>query len=239
MPEPIDLVSTVRYLFAPSTLPLVPLLLKSNLDGLTSLLSLQNVQTTADVNQYQLLAGPGALDGIAVLQLIIDANSITLNVGGTRGDLDRVLEALRGFLVRIDPKGRLEKPRIHAITYLTQSTVQLSVPFERLLSRELSDFVHNQEPVIQQLSPGAKVSIQLSNLAFQVRFEMGTTDFVYAPKPLTIEPRAGSRAKDRLYFIQTPTDSVEHMRMVASLEKALDAKLLPKSATRRGLKPIH
>jgi hypothetical protein len=216
----IDMVSVARYLFVPNTLPLTNLLLKSNLKSLEALFSFQSIQVEADVNQFRLVAGMGEVGGKPVQQLVIDAVSITLGVGGDSSDLQMVYKALCQFLVGIDPKRRMENPKLYTTTYQTQSTVKLSIPHERLIAPELMNFLQSQRSVLKP-SASSSAEIYLSNLSFQVKYTSGNDIFSFVPKVLTIEPRAGADMKENMYFVQTPTDSDVHQTIVQELENTM------------------
>jgi hypothetical protein len=216
----VDMVSMARYLFAPNTLPLSNLLMKSNIKTLETLFSFQGMQVSADVNQFRLIAGMGEIDGVAIQQLAIDAVSINLAVMGDHAALSNAYEVLRKFLIEIDSKRRMEKPKLYTTTYQTQSTVKLSVPYERLVAPKLMSFLRSKTDI---LKPGdsSAAEIHLSNLSFQVKYTSNTDIYSLVPKVLTIEPRAGSNPKEKMYYVLTPTDSDTHRRLVEQFEKVM------------------
>jgi hypothetical protein len=216
----VDMVSMARYLFAPNTLPLTNLLMRSNKKALETIFSFQGMQIGADVNQFQLIAGMGEINGVAIQQLVIDAVSINLTVAGEYTDLSNVFEALRKFLTEIDSKRRMENPKLYTTTYQTQSAVKLSIPYESLIAPEFRNFLRSK---IDVLSPddSSAAEISLSNLSFQVRYIPKTDIYSLLPKGLTIEPRAGSDPKENIYYVLTPTDSDAHRLLVEEFEKAM------------------
>lgn len=219
MAEFIDIASISRVLFAPNTLPITQLLLKGNQSRLGELFSFQNLQVEADINAFQLIASTGELEGIPVVQLSIDPIAINLHVLGARAELDRVSDALRQILIEIDPRRRLEHPHIYTTTHQTQSTVRLSAPFENLLSPALVAFLREHKKAFEPEHSSAELS--LGNLAFNLRYTTQTADFVYFPKQIRIEPRSGSNPEERLYYVQTPTDSDTQRQLLEELERAL------------------
>lgn len=216
----VDMTMMARYLFAPSALPLVQLLMKSNIRALESLFSFHSLQVEADANQFRLVGGGGEFEKIPFQQLLIDAVSITLGVAGERSDIDRVYEVLRQFLIEIDPKRRVENPALLAMTYQTQSTVKLSIPFERLLSNALVNFLESKKESLQPAG-GSSVNLSLSNLSFQVKFASASDAYFFLPKVLTIEPRAGSDPRENMYYVVTPTDSDEHKKLIEEFENVM------------------
>lgn len=219
-----DVLSSARYLFRPNGLPLTQLLMKSNLDRLNATFHFQNQQNGVDINLFQLLCSAGEFEGIPIVQLSIEAVAINLAISGEKDDLDRVYNAVVGFLVSIDPKKRMETPQLYTTTYQTQSSAHLSFSADHLISPVLMKFVNDCKPAFEVPSKDSKTVVKLSNLAFEVSFTSRTPDYVYLPKQLRIEPRTGSRPEDRLYFVQTPTDSTEHIRLVEELDKLLSSE---------------
>lgn len=218
--EFIDMSVTARYLFAPSTLPLTRLLMKSTIQALENLFSFHSLQIEADTNQFRLAGGMGEFEGVPIQQLYVDPVSITFAVVGDRADSDRIYEGLRQFLIKIDSGKRMENPTLYAVTYQTQSTVKLSVPHERLLSSKLINFLHSNK---ENLRPGGcpSAELRLSNLSFQVTFKSPSDVYSLLPKVLTIEPRAGSDPNENMYYVVTPTDSDVHKRLVEEFEKGM------------------
>jgi len=216
----VDMASMARYLFAPNTLPLTNLLMNSNKKALEALFSFQGMQVAADVNQFQLIAGMGEVNGVAIQQLVIDPVSVNLTVLGDHDDLSNSYEALRKFLAEIDPKRRMEHPKLYTTTYQTQSSVKLSVPYERLIAPEFMNFLKSKIAVLRPDDSSA-AEIYLSNLAFQVRYIPKSDIYSLVPKLLTIEPRAGSDPKENMYYVLTPTASDAHRTLVEEFEKAM------------------
>ncbi len=216
----VDMVSMARYLFAPNTLPLTNLLMNSNKKALEALFSFQGMQVGADVNQFQLIAGMGEVNGVAIQQLVIDPVSINLTVVGDHDDLTNSYEMLRKFLTEIDSKRRMENPKLYTTTYQTQSSVELSIPYERLVAPELMDFLKSKVGVLRPDDSSA-AEIYLSNLSFQVRYIPKSDIYSLVPKLLTIEPRAGSDPKGNMYYVLTPTASDAHRMLVEEFEKAM------------------
>lgn len=223
MIEFIDMSVGGRYLFPPSTLPLTNLLLKSNAQALESLFSFHSLQIEAETNQFRLTGSMGEFEKIPIPQLLIDPVSINLGVVGNSADLKKIYEELRSFLIKIDPKKRMENPTLYASTFQTQSTVRLPIPHAALLSKELSAFLASEKG---RLKPQgcSSAEIRLSNLSFQVNYTSCSDLFSFMPKPLTIEPRAGANPEENVYFIVTPTDSAIHQRMIEGFIKAMSTK---------------
>ena len=216
----VDMVSMARYLFAPNTLPLTNLLMNSNKKALEALFSFQGMQVGADVNQFQLIAGMGEVNGVAVQQLVIDPVSINLTVVGDHDDLSNSYEVLRNFLTEIDSKRRMENPKLYTTTYQTQSSVKLSIRYERLVAPEFMNFIKSKIGVLRPDDSSA-AEIYLSNLSFQVRYIPKSDIYALVPKLLTIEPRAGSDPKENMYYVLTPTASGAHRMLGEEFEKAM------------------
>jgi hypothetical protein len=217
----VDMSVMARYLYAPGSLPLTNLLMKSNIQALETLFSFQSLQVAADNNQFRLVGGMGEFEKCPVLHLIIDAVSITLAVGGARSDNDRIYQELLRFLTQIDSKKRMENPALYTMTYQTQSTVKLSVPFERLLADKFIGFLKSKKDLLRPNS-SSSAEFSLSNLSFQVKYTSPGTTFTFLPKVLTFEPRAGSDPNENLYYVMTPTDSDAHRKIVEEFEIAMN-----------------
>jgi hypothetical protein len=220
MPDFVDMVSMARYLFAPNTLPLTNLLMNSNKKALETLFSFQGMQVVADVNQFQLVAGMGEANGVAIQQLVIDPVSINLAVAGDHDALSNSYDILQNFLTDIDPKRRMENPKLYTTTYQTQSSIKLSIPYERLIAPKFMHFIKSKIGVLRPDDSSA-AEIYLSNLSFQVRYIPKSDIYALVPKFLTIEPRAGSDPKENMYYVLTPTASDEHRMLVEEFEKAM------------------
>ncbi|HEY1208742.1 MAG TPA: hypothetical protein VGE85_05200 [Terracidiphilus sp.] len=216
----VDMVSMARYLFAPNTLPLANLLMRSNKKALETMFSFQGMQIGADINQFQLIAGMGDVNGVVIQQLVIDTVSINLTVVGDHADLSNSYEVLRKFLTEIDSKRRMENPKLYTTTYQTQSAVKLSVPYERLIAPEFMNFLRSKTDILKPDDSSA-AEIYLSNLSFQVRYIPNTDLYSLVPKMLTIEPRTGSDPKENMYYVLTPTDSNTHRQLVEEFEKTM------------------
>jgi hypothetical protein len=217
----VDMSVMARYLYAPSTLPLTNLLMKSNIQALGTLFSFQSLQVAADNNQFRLVGGMGEFEKIPILHLIIDAVSITLAVGGDRSDSDLVYQELLRFLTQIDSKKRMENPALYTMTYQTQSTIKLSVPFERLLADKFIGFLKSKKDALRP-NNASSAEFSLANLSFQVKYTSPSDTYTYFPKVLTFEPRAGSDPKENLYYVMTPTDSDTHRKIVEDFETAMN-----------------
>jgi len=194
--------------------------MNSHKKALETLFSFQGMQVSADVNQFQLIAGMGEVNGVAIQQLVIDAVSINLTVAGDHADLSNAYEALRKFLTEIDSKRRMENPKLYTTTYQTQSAVKLSIPYERLIAPEFMNFLRSKTDVLKPNDSSA-AEIYLSNLSFQVRYIPNTEIYSLVPKVLTIEPRAGSDPKENTYYVLTPTTSDTHRLLVEEFEESM------------------
>jgi hypothetical protein len=160
------------------------------------------------------------VNGVAVQQLVIDPVSINLTVVGDHDDLSNSYEVLRNFLTEIDSKRRMENPKLYTTTYQTQSSVKLSIRYERLVAPEFMNFIKSKIGVLRPDDSSA-AEIYLSNLSFQVRYIPKSDIYALVPKLLTIEPRAGSDPKENMYYVLTPTASGAHRMLVEEFEKAM------------------
>jgi hypothetical protein len=114
----------------------------------------------------------------------------------------------------------MENPKLYTTTYQTQSSVKLSIRYERLVAPEFMNFIKSKIGVLRPDDSSA-AEIYLSNLSFQVRYIPKSDIYALVPKLLTIEPRAGSDPKENMYYVLTPTASGAHRMLVEEFEKAM------------------
>ena len=105
----------------------------------------------------------------------------------------------------------------YTTTYQTIAIVKLGVPFEALLSERLREFLAKKAQPMLNL-PDAESHIQLAHLSWQVTFKTDSSDYIYQPKALALEPRMGSKPSDNLYYTQSPTDFAGHMELLQEFE---------------------
>jgi len=74
-------------------------------------------------------------------------------------------------------------------------------------------------PEIMQVS--ADVEIKLDRLVWRVTYTTRRTDFVYLPKKLVIQARAGSDPSELVYFTKSPTDIHTHKVLLEDIEASL------------------
>jgi hypothetical protein len=68
--------------------------------------------------------------------------------------------------------------------------------------------------------PDADAQIALERLGWKITYKTQSTDYLYLPKVLTIEPRAGSNPSEMLYYTQSPTDFKTHKDLLEAFEKS-------------------
>jgi hypothetical protein len=225
MPEIIQIFTIERHLYGPDAVPYTQIRLPTNIQRLRERYKFSQANEASDPmgNVLRLICSLGEfrIDDVprAVEQLLIEPNVVQfqINVSSDRSHL--FLADLAEFLVEIDSTKGFSNAREYAKTYQTVAIVKMSVPFEDLLSTCLRDFLADR--VVPALSlPNSKAEVSLERLGWSVTYTTKDTGYVYLPKPLTIEPRAGSRPSEMLYYTMSPSDFDTHLGLLRAFEEA-------------------
>jgi len=224
MAEILQVFTIARHLMAPESLPWSPLLLPTNVQRLRErykFAELTNAASGSPIVTNQLVASGGEYQCGETIQpiqqLIVEPNVIQFQVGADSDKADVFYRNFIEFLGGLDSKVPLKE---YTRTYQTISVVKLDVPFEAMFSEGMRHFLSNSVPPRLTLSD-AEPEIRFGHLVWQVFYKTETTDYVYTPKLLTIEPRSGSKLSDHVYYVQTPTDFRMHMELLEQFERAL------------------
>lgn len=227
MPEILEIVSVQRRLFAPNSIPWHQLALMTWQKELTERYSFNQggPKLSADGMFVQIVGAGGEFSTdkrtIAVPLLTIEQNVIEFQVAGESSDADIFFSDLEKFIDATLGTSLIEHQ--YTLTHQTLTVVRLSAEFRALLSRDILRFLEESaKPELQRAD--ARAELVPAQLRWEVRYAGQDTSFVYLPRPFVIEPRAGSRIADRLYFIQSPTDSVAHRRLVERLDSVLSSQ---------------
>jgi len=231
MAEILQVVTILRCLYAPNSVPWAQTLLGSNLQKLQArykISALSQVQTQDQVGTQILqivgMNGEFSFNGalFPIQQLIIAENLVHLQVGAEATTADALLADVQRFFFELETKTAM---REYTRTYQTSAVAKLNVPFDAMLSENMLRFLHgNVADKIKQAD--AEPTIQLTHLSWQVKYRSEATDYLYIPKMLTIEPRQGSKISDNLYFTQSPTNSETHKRLLEEFEAALSGQTI-------------
>jgi len=228
MAKVIELFTVERRLYSPDSIPWSALALPSAVQRLKErfkFTSFEQGNTPEGTAQIIWTGGEFARrDKVhPVLQLTLQPCIIEFQIGGTAEEADEFYGSLVSFISEVDPEKRLPESSQYALTYQTIAIAQLSVESGSLFSRELLDYLRDVVKPALQL-PDAEADIVWQQLSWSVKYREKTTDFVYRPKVLTIEPRAGSKATERLFYTVSPTDSKTHIALLEKLESTLSAR---------------
>jgi hypothetical protein len=215
--EILEVFSSSRRLYAPDSLPWPQLASSSGVERLRERYRFTGVQpfsTTHLVAQ----AGEFAIDkrSIPVQSLVLQPNSVEYQIAGETADGELLYADLVRFIGEI---GRFDVTE-YAKTFQTIAIAKLAVSSDQLLSPTMQKYLTEVALPAFEVDQ-AEPHVQLGNLSWIVSYQTKTTDFFYQPRPFTIEPRAGSRLEDRLYYTLSPTDSKSHVRLLEKLEKYL------------------
>jgi hypothetical protein len=160
-------------------------------------------------------------DSIApLLRLQVEANALDFQIEGDTASANLFFEGFVKLLNEVSGAELLNPDSAITTVHQTIVIARLDVPFERMVAPAFRDFVH-QVALPKFQVPDGSAEVILGNLIWQVRYATESTKFVYAPKPFSIEPRAGSSPEDFLYHTQSPTTSDEHLALIEAFEKAL------------------
>jgi hypothetical protein len=218
----LKIVSIERRLYGPDVIPWTSLLTESALAQLRERYKFRGIaqeQSSQGVlMRLSGVTGEYSADGKsqAIEQLIIEPALMHVQIGGESETADSFLESLASFLSEIRPVSDFSRELTRS--YQTIATAKLRVPFDALFSKELHNYLNRIVKPKVKLAK-AEPEITLEHLSWSVRYRMETTDFSYAPKAITLEPRQGSPASEMLYYTQSPTKSKEHLALIAEFEK--------------------
>ncbi len=226
MAKIIQTFTVLRKVFLPDVLPWPYLLAESNLEKIRTRYKcgqlMQNLGPLGVPSQVASPTGEFTVGETTLLleQLIIEPTVLQFQISGNSDQADEFAKDLGTILREIDPDKKYSEERELTKTYQTIAIVKLSFPYDALFSKTFSRYLN--QSMIPRLKPkDAELEVRLSNLRWTVSYRANTTDFLYLPKLLVIEPRQGSRPDDMLYFTQSPTDFRTHMHLVEALEKTV------------------
>lgn len=215
-----------RRLFRPDSIPWPSMLTESGQEKLRSRYRLSQVgQEMTQVGVIGRLVSPRGefcLDEKTYLveRLTVEPSAIEAQISASSDLADAFFEDLIRLFLELDPGAKLEASEELARTYQTIAIVKLSFPYERVLADPVRRFV--DEAAVPRLSrPDAAAKVQLSNLSWLVTYETQGTEYSLRPRVLTIEPRAGTKAQDMLYYTASPTDYRGHLEILESLERIM------------------
>jgi hypothetical protein len=225
MAEIIKISTIERHLFGPDAIPWTQLRLPSNLQKLQERYKFAEVRQSADPsgNLVQLMGVGGEFTITevprAVEQFILEPNVIQFQIAVSSDESRKFFEDVTKFLIEIDPAKVLSSARERTTTYQTVATARLAIPADALFSEPLRQFLQGIVASKVKL-PDADAEITLERLGWKISYKTQSTDYLYLPKRLTIEPRAGSNPSEMLYFTQSPTDFKTHGDLLEAFEKS-------------------
>jgi hypothetical protein len=232
MPEILRVFTIARFLFGPDTIPWSYVLLESNMERLRERYRLKPFAQVADAQGNVALVASGAGEFVsgesrqAIEQLSLEPTALQFQISATSKEADSFLGDLSLFLRDIDPNARFDLSRQYTRTYQSIAIVRLDVAYEELLSPRLRRFLENTAPSALAL-PDAPADISLQHLSWAVRYRTQRTEWFYLPKVLTLEPRAGSKPEEKIYYTQSPTDFETHLKLLVSFEQQFKQENAP------------
>jgi hypothetical protein len=241
MPEFLQTFTIERRLYTRQAVPWTYLILPSNLQRLRERYKFAALQHQADavgagekiqgtVGEFKIGDALQALEGF-----IIEPDVVQVQISVPSTESTSFFEDLGAFFADIDPRKGFSEEKLRTKTYQTIAIVRLSVPFENLLSPSLRGWLGDAAAPKLSL-PNAEAVISLEHLSWRVNYTTQSSDFLYLPKPLTIEPRVGTKPEDMIYYTVSPTPFESHKEMIEQLEDLLKgAPLEAGGASRRAL----
>jgi len=223
MAEILQLFTIERRLYPPDAIPWAFLLTESNLQRLRERYKLKTLgQEVGPAGAIAGLTGTGgefsAASGLQVIeQLILQPTVIHVQISGGSDIADEFVTHLVQVLCEIGNNNNILQVQETTRTYQTVAIAKLRLPSECLFSEKIREFLTEVvRPKV--VLPGGQPDIVLERLSWAVRYKMDTTDFMYIPKALTIEPRQGSKPGDMIYYTVSPTQSRIHLELLETLE---------------------
>jgi hypothetical protein len=224
MAEIVNVSTVERHLFGPDAIPWQHLKVQSNLQKLQQRYKFSDIRQGVDpqgtVLELRSAGGEFTQDDSlsAIESLVLTPNVVEFQSNVTSEKSGLFFEDLLRLLIEIDPNHASPKEREYVKTYRTMATARLSIPFDALLSDPLRRFIRESvEPKVRL--PDSSAEITLERLSWKISYTTQSTDFVYLPKQLTIEPRAGANPNEQLYYTQSPTEFKTHMELLEELER--------------------
>lgn len=224
--EIISITTSIRCLFSPDVIPWTHMLAPSNRTKLQARYKFNEVRQATDANgnpvQFLFMGGEFPLKGIphAVEQLIVEPVAIQSQVVMNSDEANSFLDDISTLLGGFRPGRRFSWSLAYTQVYQTTAVARLAVKQTALISKELRRFIGETTAEAVAL-PDAKAEITLERLGWRVSYQTQSANFLYLPKAFTIEPRAGSKPSEQLYFTQSPTKYKKHLELLAEFENLL------------------
>lgn len=224
--EIISATTSVRCLFSPDVIPWTNMLAPSNRAKLQGRYKFNEVRQAADPNgnpiQFLFVGGEFPLKGTprAVEQLVFEPIAIQCQMVMSSLEANLFLDDISAALAEFCPKGKFSWSLALTRAYQTTAIARLSVKHTDLIPEGLGRFIN--EVATEGVSlPDAKAELTLERFGWRVSYQTQRAEFVYLPKPFTIEPRAGTKPTEQLYFTQSPVEYEKHLELLTKFERML------------------
>lgn len=226
MPEILHMVTIERRLYRPDAIPWSFLLAETNLQRLRERFKFkalgQELGPAGAIARMTGTAGEFSTAGTlqVVEQLVLEPTVLHVQITGGSDVADSFLADLTGVLCEMGNSQNIAQARELTRTYQTVAIAKLRIPFDALLSERVLAYL-TEEVKPRVVLPNGQPEIILERLSWSVRYKMDTTDFLYIPKTITIEPRQGSGPTELIYYTVSPTDAKTHLELLEKLESRL------------------
>lgn len=175
---------------------------------------------------------PEDSDPVAIESLQINDRRIIIHAVGDSAAASRVFDAVRKFIMRIDPKDstRWKDAEPFVFTEETTCVATLDIEPSRLFAHTLAPFIKDQ--VLPAAGTrGGEAELVGVRASFRLGYRMVDDSLrarsaVFAEKEFLIESRIATPLEERRFFTSSPTPSAVHLELLARLELAFKANPL-------------
>ena len=151
--------------------------------------------------------------------LAFEGRKITLEIGGKSEGADKVFLDLANFINQLAGLDLLNEGKCLVKTEETKCNVTLDIDFWDVFDEKMKEFIKND---LYLACERPTLSISPKTLSFEIIFEQDPElqkhNVSFAPKHLTVEPRANVPLENRVFYTHSPFDSETHLRLVKSFE---------------------
>ena len=232
--EEIKELSVIEHrIYKVDAVPFRQLVTASNLNAFTSLFMFKDTEISEDASNnllsVKMKLGEFNVDKkiYSIDQLLIDRRSIFFKIQSDSSIAKKFYQNICDVFSQINLHNHFEVDACLIMTSQTTCNVKLDFDFKELLSKTFITYINREasKKLTSAIDNKAKVEILPKTLVFNVNFNVTDNNLLenkisIASKPLTIEPRAGTSAKDRIYYTSSPSDTDTHLKILSTLEEA-------------------
>ena len=226
MKEIKTVITTQVRIFPPDRIPLTKVAIPEYGQQIQALFAFASVSPVQQEGALPGIAFTGGLykpDSTVIESVSIEPRRIIIKVHGSSSTAQSVFDVIRKKLEEFAGKSSSIEEVI--CTHETSSSVVLDFGFDRLLSEKFKSFLTGPATLYTKITWSDNLIVPLQ-LSFSVRYKITDDALIkrsigFSNKTLRIEPRGQSSADDRLFWIESPTDTDTHFKLIEELEKTL------------------